>query len=179
MLRLGKTTKVVLGAGALVGTWWLACSVYETWFYRRALPAALETTGLVTAQSDASFLSALLAFQREACGGALHGLSVSTRRAIERQGLAFFATASHGRGYPPGHPQHHYYSYRSWQETPVPHAWISEGIWSGLNCMKLDRATVLRIKDAATRPGSFYSTKDEAEILVVPSLELVVFTYFG
>jgi len=61
----------------------------------------------------------------------------------------------------------------------VPHRWVSEGIWIGLHCMRLPRVTVQQIVDAAKKAGSYYTTKREAELLVIPSLGLVLYTYFG
>jgi hypothetical protein len=174
-----KFLKLALGVAIALVTITLVWKVFETSFYRRALPSELETKGFATTQSDMNLLVALLPLRHEACGGAIFRMTDQVRAAITTKGLAFFANAQHGRGYPPGHPSHHYYTYQPWQETPAPPAWTSEGIWIGLHCMKLDRETVGAIRAAALRPGSYYSTKSEAELLVIPSLGLIVFTYYG
>jgi hypothetical protein len=115
----------------------------------------------------------------EACGGALFYLAHATRDAIEKQGIAYFADALQGRGYPEGSRRAFYYHYETWKETPVPHDWVSEGMWVGLHCMDLQKDLARQIVDAAKVPGSYFTTKDEGQLLVIPSLGLVVFTYFG
>jgi hypothetical protein len=178
-----RRTKLFLKAAAVCvavyGAGYLLFAVYETHHFRKALPEILETSGLATTGSDLSLPVALLAFSREACGGAILTMTDTTRAAIEKDRLSFFAAASHARGYPPGDRLHRYYTYKPWTETPVPAEWTSEGIWIGLHCMKLSREMVTAIRKAALAPGSYYSTKDEAELLVIPSLGLIVFTYYG
>lgn len=152
---------------------------FETNHYRNALPIELKTKGLATTGSDVSLLSALFALQREGCGGAIFNLTDEARHLIKTNGLAFFSNAKYGRGYPAEDRLRHYYTYQPWQETPLPSAWTSEGIWLGLNCMGLGRNMTQAIRSAAISSGSYYATKPEALLLVIPDLGLVVFTYYG
>jgi hypothetical protein len=60
----------------------------------------------------------------------------------------------------------------------VPLGWTGDGVWSiGLHCIGTSRAR--QIAAAAKEPGSYYTQKDEAELLVIPKLGLIVLTYFG
>ncbi len=110
--------------------------------------------------------------------GAIFQLDDATRNEIDRKGLPFFDDARQGRGHPPGSHRQSYCKYEPWQETPVPQKWI-RGSWSGLSCMELPQELSRAIVEAAKQPGSYFTTKREAELLVIPSLGLIVFTYFG
>jgi hypothetical protein len=148
----------------------LLWSVYETSFYRKALPESLATSGLAQTGASVGF--------GEACGGVIFQLDDTTRNEINRKGLPFFDDARQGRGYLPGSRLQSFYNYEPWQETPVPQKWIS-GSWVGLSCMTLPQELSRAIVEAAKQPGSYFRTKREAELLVIPSLGLIVFTYFG
>ena len=179
----GRSKKALrILAGCLGGFFlaWLGYALFETNFYRRALPEQLEITGLATTGSDFNPLLLLVPMRHEACGAVVFQMSQHTVDAIAKNGAAFFETARQGRGYSKGHPLSHYYSYEPWQETPLPSGWIGDGIWSlGLHCARLDRALVQRMAAAAREPGSYYTTKSEAQLVVIPRLKLIVFTYFG
>jgi hypothetical protein len=45
--------------------------------------------------------------------------------------------------------------------------------------MELPQELSLVIIEAANQPGSYLTTRREAELLVIPSLGLIVFTYLG
>jgi hypothetical protein len=152
---------------------YIAPAVKSTNFYEKALPLQLQTTGFVTAGSDVGFLDILA---REACGAVVFNLAPETIETIKRDGLSFFDGATQGRGY----PTDHYYHYGPWQQTPTPSTWFGEGIVAGsLSCANLSPELRRRIREGSLRPGSFYSIKPEAQLIVLPDEGLVVFTYFG
>jgi len=158
---------------AIVGEW-----QFETNFYRRALPAELETEGLATTGSDFSLLRLLMPIRLEACGGAIFRLTERNVADIKRQGLSFFRAARQGRGYQEGDPGYRSHIYQPWQEAPVPDSWVSEGTWLGLACMNLGRDLTRSITSAARGPGVYFTTTTGGAFLVVlPEMKLVVFTY--
>jgi hypothetical protein len=89
---------LLIACGAIVAAW-LGWSALKTNFYRSAVPPEIGLTwGLATTGSDTD-LTALLPIPPKACGGAIFGLDSATTEAIEKQGLAFFRSATQGRGY--------------------------------------------------------------------------------
>ena len=108
----------------------------------------------------------------------VHRLTPATLERIREQGLAFFENAREARGINPG--QRHRYRYAAWQETPLPRNYTRNGSWLGLNCMGWAWSDEgRRAFEAARVPGSYFTTKHEGVLLVVPDLGLVLFTYFG
>jgi hypothetical protein len=171
-----STLRAILkSVGVLLVAGWFIVTVWETQFYEQALPAELETWGPATTGSDAHWWYVLVPARWEACGGAIFHMTPATIEKINAQGLEFFSNAIQGRGYLTGRLK---YYYKPWAETPVPLGWTGDGVWSiGLHCIGTSRAR--QIAAAAKEPGSYYTQKDEAELLVIPKLGLIVLTYFG
>jgi len=157
--------KLLLVFLTIASSIWIAFSLWEEAFYTRAIPADLRIFSVISIRTQSDLLSG--------CGGVVFRLSRRTSEAIEKQGLSFFITARQGRGY----PHKSYYSYEPWQKTPVPDSWVREGMWPGLGCAESGFARI--ILAAARAPGAYYTTKSEGELLVIPSLGLVVLTFFG
>ena len=153
--------------------------VYETRFYRAAIPPQIELTfGLATTGSDTSIWEATLPIPLKACGGAIFKLTDTAAAAIRKRGLDFLIDAKQGRGYTDNRDRlFYYYSYKPWQPTPLPPEWTSEGMWLGLYCMRLGYSLGRSIVEAAQAPGSFYTTGSSKMLLIVPSLKLAVYTY--
>jgi len=143
---------------------------YEYFWYRGCIPKEIGVTFPVGISGKSGF--------REGCGAAVFLLSSSTNELIEKQGIDFFTNVKHARK-----SNKHYYTYATWSKTPVPESWISEGCWLGLGCwnpiISLFMPVRKKIIDAAKKKGSYYSTKPEGEILIIPELKLVVFSYYG
>ena len=179
--RLGLHQRLaifLIAAAVFVGWLWYASPISAS-HYTKALPAELGDVRYEVSRSDASWFEIFLPIRHESCGGALFRLSQTTLDAIADQGLAFFDNARQGRGYKQGRDRNwSYYHYQPWQETPAAPDWTSEGMWIGLHCLQLGDLAI-EIRDAARMPGSYYTTKSEAELLVVPALGLAVFTFFG
>ena len=105
-------------------------------------------------------------------------MSGATADAIRAQGLGFLKDARQGRGYTEKTDRSFSrYSYQPWQATPLAPEWTSNGPWLGLSCMHVRDGTVRGILNAAQTAGSVYTTGPDKMLLMVPSLNLVVYTY--
>jgi hypothetical protein len=138
--------------------------------HQDVLPPSIEVTALVSAREQTGLV-------REGCGGIIFQLSEPTVAAIEKQGLAFFADAIQARGH--SLPSDSYYRYAQWRETPAPAGWLSDGLPPSFSCMGNDRAVDAAIIEALKSSGSYFTTKPEATLLVIPKLEIAVFAYDG
>ena len=156
-------------AGLIVGLW-AYLTVLAALFYRAAIPEQLELThSFPTRGSDGS------------CGGAIFSLTDKAALSIETHGRDALNDAVRGRGYlDPSTPRFHQYTYRPWQETPLPRDWTSEGTWAGLHCMGLSANDARTITSAAKAAGSYFTTAAPTTmLLVIPKLRLAVYTYFN
>jgi hypothetical protein len=106
------------------------------------------------------------------CATIVFKVSEDTLAAIKHDGLKFFNMATSGRGY----PGDRYYQYANWKETPLPPSWTSEGSWMG--CSGLSYSENSKIVAAAKLRGAYYTTKDEGELVLIPSIGYVIFTFF-
>jgi hypothetical protein len=158
---------IVLVLPRLVVRGWRTYSLAS---HQDVLPPSIEVTALVSARERTGLV-------REGCGGIIFQLSEPTVAAIERQGLAFFAGATQARGH--SLPSDSYYRYAQWRETPVPAGWLSDGLPPSFNCMDNERAVDAAILEALKSPGSYFTTKPEAMLLVIPKREIAVFAYAG
>lgn len=180
--------KIGIGAAVICSISFSACFTFlqrqESW-YLAALPRQIETAGTVLVSEKSDFVGA-------GCGAAVFHLSTATVKAIEERGLNFFGSARVGRGHPePAESSsansdyaakqrmHSYNTYNSWKETPVPKEWTSEGVWSGLVCVDDHTGVIYQIGQMAKQPGSYYAASEKGELLVIPKLRLIVFSYFG
>jgi hypothetical protein len=170
---------LLLIVGGLLAALVLNWFVYETRFYRAAIPAEIGLSfDFATTGSNVSFLGAVFLFDRKACGGAIFELTDTTVAAIHERGPDFLKDARQGRGYAEKHhPRYYYYSYQPWQPTPLAPEWTSNGKWLGLSCMGLKNRFGQTILQATREPGSFYTTGQNKMLLLIPSLKLAVFTY--
>ena len=148
--RRGPRLFLLLVGGVVVAVvlYW---QVFETRFYRAAIPAQIGLTfGFATMGSNISLWGAAFAFDRKACGGAIFDLSNTTVATIRERGLDFFSDARQGRGYTEKTDRNfHYYSYQPWQTTPLAPEWTANGTWLGLNCMYLRNSVLRSILSAA------------------------------
>ncbi|MCC5652151.1 hypothetical protein LC609_20470 [Nostoc sp. XA013] len=159
--------KIVKIITSIIITVYVACSVFKYYWYSGFIPAKIEITYAI-------HIGGVSGIIREGCGAAIFRLSDATADAISRKGLDFFNDALYSRK-----SKERRYTYSSWKETPVPNSWTSEGTWPGLGCSGASRSLLSQILLAASKKGSYYSSKDEAWIVVIPSFKLVVFSYFG
>jgi hypothetical protein len=159
--------KIVKIIASIIITVYVACSVFNYYWYSGFIPAKIEITYAI-------HIGGVSGIIREGCGAAIFRLSDATTDAISCKGLDFFNDALYSRK-----SKDRYHTYSSWKETPVPSSWTSEGTWPGLGCSGASRSLLSQILLPASKKGSYYSSKYEAEILVIPSFKLVVFSYFG
>ncbi|MDP1683231.1 MAG: hypothetical protein Q8L39_15840 [Burkholderiales bacterium] len=157
-----------------------AYEAFQYYWYSLVLPSQIQITYPVSIGDESGF--------REGCGVAVFKVSDKTIEAIQKNGLKFFDGATQGRGYPkPSEPlsfsdrkklsDYYYHTYETWKETPVPPGWVSEG--SLFMCSVIRDDVAREIVKAAKLPGSFYTTKPEGQLFVIPSLGYVVFSYYG
>ncbi|MEH1939640.1 MAG: hypothetical protein V7L01_05375 [Nostoc sp.] len=151
---------------SIIITVYAAWSLFQYNSYSGIIPAKIGITYAIHIGGKTGF--------REGCGAAIFRLSNATADAIDREGLNFFNDVIYSRK-----SKERYYTYSSWKETPVPDSWTSEGSWPGLGCSGASSSLLSKILVAASKKGSYYSSIDEGEILVIPNHKLVVFTYFG
>ncbi len=143
----------------------VAYEVFQYHWFSQVIPKQLEITYPISIGEESGF--------REGCGAAVYKLSDKTIEKIQKNGLKFFEGARQGRGY----QFDNYYTYEAWKVTPVPKGWVSEGSW--IPCGTIRESVHREIILAAKRPGSFYTTKHEGKLVVIPSLGCVVFSFFG
>ncbi|GBD49128.1 hypothetical protein [Methylopila sp. Yamaguchi] len=160
----------VASAAALFAAIYAAWSLYETAFYRRALPEALRTTGLVYAGRDFNPLLLFVPLRPEGCGAALHNLDRGTTAAIANAGLSFFADQLRSRA-----PSAN--EWRPWKETPIDDERADGLLGRGLGCIGMTRSLRTSIFRAVGRPGAYFTRGGGSMLLVVPDLDLVVMAY--
>lgn len=169
LVSLLRKERFVL-ALALVATPFLAYKAFQYYWYAQVLPAKIEIAYPV-AVGDESYFA-------EGCGVAVYKLSAKSLDAINKHGLEFFRDATHARGYAdPSDSKYGYYTYEPWKQTPVPARWTSEGTW--FMCSVVSLQLEKEIVAAATKGGAYYTVQEEGQLLVVPSLGYVVFSFFG
>jgi hypothetical protein len=141
------------------------CEAYQYYWYSKAIPEKIGISYPVSIYSEGVL--------REGCGTIVFKLSSTTMKMIEKDGLGFFLNATHARGF----PGNSYYHYSEWKQTPVPPSWTSEGSW--MLCSGLSNIEHSKIVAAAKSQGAYYTTKDEGELVLIPSLGYIVFSFFG
>ena len=150
----------------LIITLHVAWSIFQYHWYSGLIPAKIGIARAINISGQSGL--------REGCGAAIFRLTNATADDISRKGSDFFNDAIYSRK-----SKDPYYTYKPWKETPVPKSWTSEGTWPGLSCSSVSSPLLSQIRRAALKKGSYSSTKHEAWIVVIPSLKLVVFSYFG
>lgn len=149
-------------------------------YYEKALPKALVVTSVVRAGNDDRWYEKLLPFPHQTCGAVIYRLSRSTVSNIHKYGLTFFKTAHQGRGYPKDSQIGWNYSYADWTETPVPKGWVGDGpLTTYLQCSGIGVLESREIENDARDYGSFYTTKPDGALIVLPDDGIAVLGYYG
>lgn len=143
----------------------LAYEAYQYHWYSKAIPEEIGITYPVSTYDESG--------GREGCGTIVFKLSDHTLELIKKDGLSFFDGVTAGRG----HPGERYYQYAQWKQTPLPPSWTSEGSW--MLCSGLSHSQHSKIVAAAKSEGAFYTTKHEGELVLIPSLGYIVYSFFG
>lgn len=137
---------------------------FQYFQYKAFLPSAIEITLPISIGDETYF--------REGCGVAVFKLSESTMTKIEAKGIRFFDGVTQARGH-----SDNYYKYEAWKETPVPLEWTREGSW--FMCSVISNDLVHQITEAAKQKKAYYTTKDEGQLILIPSLGFIVFSFYG
>lgn len=166
-----KLFRIVLVA--VISIAFAAYAAYRSWevaWYEGMIPASLEIERTVMIDGRTGFI--------EGCGIAVFQLSPTTVDRIRPAGLAGLETARQARDH-----SDELHTYSQWRETP--YAETGDGMtlvdrWLvGRTCAKIDPSLDRSIDTALKSPGSYYATIHEAGLIVIPSLGLAVFSYFG
>lgn len=148
--------------------------------YEKALPKAIGVTAVVRAGNDNSWYQKLLPFPHQTCGAVIYRLSHKTIANIHKYGLSFFKTAHQGRGYPRDNHVGWNYSYADWSETPVPKGWVGDGpLTTYLKCSGIGVLETREIERDASHYGSYYTTKPDGALIVLPDDGIAVLGFYG
>lgn len=138
---------------------------FQYYWYSKAIPEKIGITYPISMHAETGITGG--------CGAFVFKLSPGTLKIIEKNGLGFFIGATDGRGHP-GDP---YYHYAEWKQTPLPPSWTSEGSW--MLCSGLSNSEHSKIVAAAKSKGAYYTTKHEGQLVLIPSLGYIVYSFFG
>jgi len=162
---------------AFIGVWLVIAAVsvaipiaYAKWKKAHNLggvPLSFDATDeLLSTEAVAGFA--------EGCGLRVHRISDQTAQRIRAEGLSFLSKAKTGRD------GGRYYNYGPWSATPPGH---HELVLRGLACVPLENPNeavlAKAIEHATNSSGSFYATGREYDIVVIPSLGVVVVSFSG
>jgi hypothetical protein len=171
--RLPTSVRIAVVALALLALLYIGWKSQEEKFYKNFIPAKIELTDSVLIDGDVH-----LGLRSEGCGAAIFGMSKRTQKEMRGQGLAFFDQALVGRDTSNANPE----SYKSWQPTPLPSAWIEgaehTGLWSGLECATINNPLRAQLTASARGTRSFFTTSSRGELVVLPDAGLVIFSYW-
>ncbi|WP_111564421.1 hypothetical protein [Rhizobium sp.] len=169
-----------VSTAAVVAATLAACVPGKASFYQNALPEALGTTDILVLGSDASWFDMVVPIRREGCGAVVFRLSPETIAKIRQQGLAFFQDARQARGYDANSAKGRYYAYAAWQATPAPEGWFGDGAVAGsLSCAGVANDLIRKITEGGKGAEGYFTTKSEAQLIVLPQEQIAIYTYFG
>jgi len=150
---------------------WAGFSVWQMIWYRSLIPQKIETHWWPVAIDGKIGLM-------YACGAAIFEMKASTAKAIDTQGLDFFENPEEVQASGLFRTKKHYYS--NWKETPLGLGKLTDGGYADIvGCnSSLSPIEKRAIAHAAFEKGGYYPRGSEnARLLVLPSLKLVLFTY--
>lgn len=139
--------------------------VYEYAWYRGSLPRDVGVLWPIEISGKGNVFGG--------CGAVIFHLSPGTKASINKEGVTYFRNARQARKSSKFH-----YRYENWKETPLPRAFLGDGMWPGLACSDADIERKKAIVASAKMDGSYYSTKSNALLLVIPNRRIVVYSYF-
>lgn len=138
------------------------CSHMQIALYRQAIPPQFELLDVVHHDEVGGL--------REGCGFAVFRLSEDNLTGIRNQDLAYFEMARLGRD---GKP---YHQYQSWRATPATE---HDHLFRGQNCAGEPLELLEQARRAAGKEGAFFTTGHEQDLVVVPALGLLIYSYNG
>ena len=143
----------------------LSYKIFQYYWFTKILPAQIEVTYPLSLGTESGLI-------REGCGVAVFKVSQRTLQEIQSGGLTFLNSATKSRGY-----SDPYHQFELWQESPAPLNWVRNGTW--FMCSQPEKTLSDEIIKAAKRRGSYYTTKPEGQLFIIPSLGYVVLSYSG
>jgi hypothetical protein len=166
--QLPKTANYLV---ATMGTFFLLIflpmKVWNYWeihTYREMIPSQFEL-------SETVYHDEQLAGLIEGCGVAIFRLSDKTLVRIRHEGLAYLESTRLGRegdSYP---------HYQPWKVTP---AVGNENLFRGAHCAHKPPATLQQAQlFVRHKEGSFFTTGYEKDLVIIPSLGVLIFSYNG
>lgn len=163
-----RTTRgIALIAGGLLLVVYLAYKLFQWQWYLGALPVQIEVDGVVSISDSGGI--------REGCGAAVFALSRGTLDRLQDRGMAALTDARQGR-----ERSGAYNAFGAWRETSSTGQEKDVDLHlSGMDCGGLDEALQQRIFAAMAQPGAYYTTASESSLIVIPSLQIVVFSFIG
>ncbi len=163
-----RTTRgIVLIALGLVLVVYMAYKLFQWQWYLGALPAQIEVDGVVSIAESGGI--------REGCGAAVFALSRGTLDRLQDRGMAALTDARQGRERSGTHS-----AFGAWHETAsTGREGEADLRLSGMDCGGLDEALQQRIFAAVAQPGSYFTSASESSLIVIPSLQIVVFSFIG
>lgn len=138
------------------------CSHLQVSLYRQAIPPQFELLEVMHHDAVSGF--------REGCGFAIFRLSDADLTRIRRHGLAHLGAARLGRD---GKP---YHQYKPWSATPAPG---DEHLFRGTGCIDDPPELLKRAERAADKEGAFFTTGHEQDLVVVPALGILIYSFNG
>lgn len=130
--------------------------------YRDAIPPQFELAGTVFHDEVSGW--------REGCGVAVFRLSDTSLARIRQGGLAGLQAARLGRD------GQAYHQYAPWAATP---GGADDRLFRGTGCADASDDVLEQAQRTAAAGGAFFTTAREQDLVVVPSLGVIVFSFDG
>ncbi|MFZ5521697.1 MAG: hypothetical protein ACOZD0_10895 [Pseudomonadota bacterium] len=141
------------------------CDYAQMRLYEAAIPPGLEL-GEVVYHDEQSDL-------REGCGLVVFRLQPATLERLRRDGLPALRDATQGRD------GDGYHRYAAWQAGPAARDDDGPRLLRGWSCID-DEPTVLReVSRALDTPGAWFTTGHEQDLVIVPALGVLVYSFNG
>lgn len=138
------------------------CSHWQASLYRQAIPPQFEPLKILHHDEVSGF--------REGCGFAIFRLSDKDLASLRSEGLTYLETARLGRDSDP------YHQYAPWSATPAPR---DEHLFRGVSCINEPPELLNQAQRAAYKEGAFFTTGHEQDLVVVPALGILIYSYNG
>ena len=144
----------------------ISWNYFQVNVYKNAIPEKIEIESVIFHDGISDF--------REGCGMAIFKISKKSISDMQKGGLAYFENATIGRN------GDDYNSYKKWKRTLFIDS-HNDRIFRGVHCVKeSDLPLVWRqIEKEAIGNGSFFTTGSEQDLLVIPNLGVIVFSFNG
>ena len=144
----------------------ISWNYFQVNVYKNAIPEKIEIESVIFHDGISDF--------REGCGMAIFKISKKSISDMQKGGLAYFENATIGRN------GDDYNAYKKWKRTLFIDR-DNDRIFRGVHCVKeSDLPLVWRqIEKEAIGNGSFFTTGSEQDLLVIPNLGVIVFSFNG